>query len=109
LACPLSIDGYSAVLLVIVPLTTAFAVWVSASSWLDGERPRAFWGLLALALPLSLAARAFELPQVIAVAALRSNALLVVGVTVGAFVGAVVSLLALAAYARLTPLVTGSE
>lgn len=98
-----SIDAYGAVLSVLWPVAAAFAVWVPVSSWLDGERPRAFWGLLALALPLSLVVRAFELPQAIAVVAFRSNALYLVGITLGAIVGAVVSLLALAAYAREMP------
>lgn len=103
-----SIDGYSALLFVTVPLTAAVAVWVPVSARLGREPPRAFWGLLALGLPLGLAARAFALAQTVTEAAPRMDALFVVSVTLGAFVGAVVSLAALGAYARLTPLTTGA-
>ncbi|MHB8459541.1 MAG: hypothetical protein ACYDB6_05660, partial [Candidatus Limnocylindrales bacterium] len=64
--------------------------------------PRAFWGLLALALPLSLLSRLIELPQAIVVVALRSNALFFPATTISAIVGAIVALLALVAFARET-------
>jgi len=106
------IDGDSALLLVTVPLTAAVAVWVPISAWLEREPPRAFWGLLALALPLGLAGRALDLAQAVTTTTFQPSAPLVAGVTLSAFVSAVVSLAALAAlaaYARLTPVTTDAS
>ncbi|MHB8673678.1 MAG: hypothetical protein ACYDAK_08360 [Candidatus Limnocylindrales bacterium] len=96
------VNPLTAVLLVIRPLAAAFAVWVPVAAWFDDEAPRAFWGLLALALPLSLLSRLIELPQAIVVVALRSNALFFPATTISAIVGAIVALLALVAFARET-------
>ena len=106
---PGSIDPHSAVLLVIRPLAAAFAVWVPVAAWFDDEAPRAFWGLLALALPLNLLSRLTELPEAIVIVALRSNALFLPAVTIGAIVGAFVALLALVAFARETPVQPGTR
>ncbi|MGO9178667.1 MAG: hypothetical protein ACLQHS_05245 [Candidatus Limnocylindrales bacterium] len=96
-------------LAVLVAVVGAFVVWVPVSAWLDHDAPRAFWGLLALAFPLSLVARAGGLIQTIAMQAfasedLYSNGFFVVATTLSALVAAVVALLALVAYARETPL-----
>lgn len=96
-------------LLVLVAAVSAFVVWVPVSAWLDRDAPRAFWGLLALAFPLGLVARAGGLVQTIAMTAFAStdaysNWLFLVATTLGALVGAVAALLALVAYARKTPL-----
>jgi hypothetical protein len=95
-------------LLVLVAAVGAFVVWVPVSAWLDRDTPRAFWGLLALAFPLGLVARAGGLVQTTAMqafasAGLYSNGFFVAATTLGALVGAVVALLALLAYAREMP------
>ena len=89
------------------------ATWVPVSAWLDHDAPRGFWGLLALGFPLGLVARAIGLTQTVAMMTapppgLSSDALFLTATTLDALVGAVVALLAIAAYARLTPLVDGS-
>ena len=96
-------DPYNTAFLVIGPAAAAFAVWVSVAAWLDREPPRAFWGLLALAFPISLVSRVFALPWAIAAVELRSNALYLPGVTINGIAGAVIALLALVAFARCTP------
>ena len=97
------VNPLTAVLLLLRPLAAAFAVWVPVTAWFDEESPRAFWGFLALALPLGLVSRLVELPQAIVIVAFRSNALFLPGVTINAIVGMIVSLLALVAFARETP------
>lgn len=89
---------------VVEPLAAAFAVWAAVGAWLDREPPRAFWAVLALALPFGLAARAFEVPQLIAVAVYQTNTFFVATTTGMALIDAAVALLALAAYGRLMPI-----
>ena len=89
------------------------ATWVPVSAWLDHDAPRGFWGLLALGFPLGLVARAIGLTQTVAMMSappqgLSSDALFLIATTLGALIGAVVSILAIAAYAREMPLVDGS-
>ncbi len=85
------------------------AAWVPVSAWLDRDTPRAFWGLLALGFPLGLVASVVGLTQTVAMMSapsmgLSSDALFLVATALGALIGAVVSLLAIVAYARETPL-----
>ncbi len=103
-----TIELGAALLLMTVPLAAAIATWVPVSAWLEHTPPRAFWGLLALGLPLFLAQRALALAQTVIEVATRMDALFVVSVTLGAFVSAVAAVAAVAAYARLTPLTTGA-
>ncbi len=93
----------------LVAAAGAFAAWVPVAAWLDRDPPRAFWELLALAFPLGLLAEAIGLTQTIAMTTSQpggrlSNDLFLVVTTAQALIGAVVSLLAIAAYARGTPL-----
>jgi hypothetical protein len=85
------------------------ATWVPVSAWLDHDAPRGFWGLLALGFPLGLVASALGLAQALAMVSgppmgLSSDVLFLIATTLGGLIGAVVSILAIAAYARLTPL-----
>ncbi len=90
---------------VLMAAGAAFAVWVPVSAWLDGDRPRAFWGLLALGFPLGLLGSAIGLAQTAAMltpapGGLASDAAFLVPTALGPLVGSVATLLALAAYAR---------
>jgi hypothetical protein len=40
---------------IVTVLASSFSLWVPAAAWVDGDEPRRFWSLLALALPLQLA------------------------------------------------------
>jgi hypothetical protein len=81
---------------------SGFALWVPVSAWLDGDRPRTFWTLLAVALPLrlllgGLSAVAFVLepPTMIEL----QSGLNVVGAAATLAIAAA----ALTAYGRFTP------
>ena len=88
------------------------ATWVPVSAWLDHDAPRGFWGLLALGFPLGLLSGAIGLAQMVAMTSappmgLSSGGLFLVATTFDALIGAGMLILAIAAYARLMPLVDG--
>ena len=49
-----TLHAYDVAILVIVPAAAAVAVWVPVAAWLESDTPQAFWGLLAVALPLGV-------------------------------------------------------
>ena len=84
------------------------ATWVPVSAWLDHDPPREFWGLLAVGFPLGLVAGALGLAQTLAMVSgppmvLSSDGLFLSATTLDALVGIAISILAIVAYARLTP------
>ena len=86
----------------------ACAVWVPVSAWLDGEAPRAFWGLLALGFPLGVLGRVVGVGELLALLApgpggVVSDRVYLLATVAVALIGIAGSLLALAAYARATP------
>jgi hypothetical protein len=98
-----TLGAYDAALLVIFPAAAAVAVWVPVSAWLDTDAPPAFWTLLAIALPIGLVSRVLLLVGTAFATSMRSNDLFLPTMTVNAFLDGVVALLALVAFARLTP------
>lgn len=98
-----TLDAYDAALMVIVPAAAAVAVWVPVAAWLESDTPQAFWGLLAVALPLGVIVRLLTLLGTIVATSTQSNVLFVPTVTVNALLGSLAVLLALVAYARMTP------
>ncbi len=103
-----TLDAYDAALMVIVPAAAAVAVWVPVAAWLESDAPRAFWALLAIALPVGVISRLLTLLATIVGTSTQSNVLFVSMVTVNAFLGCLAALLALVAYARMTPGNTGA-
>ena len=98
-----SIEAYDAVLMVIVPAAAAVAVWAPVAAWLELDAPPAFWGLLAVALPVGVISRLLTLLATIVGTTTQSNVLFVPTVTVNSILGCLAALLALVAYARMTP------
>ena len=98
-----TVDAYDAALLIIVPSAAAVAVWVPAAAWLESDTPSAFWGLLAVALPVGVIARLLTLVATIVATSTQSNVLFVPTVTINSVLGCLAALLALVAYARMTP------
>ncbi len=87
---------------ILTAITSGFAVWVAVGTWLDREAPVAFWGLLALALPLRLVAAIITVPQDILVLTFQGSLPEIAG-TVVSLTYAVAVLLAFVAYARYLP------
>ncbi len=103
-----SVVSRALVPILLVTVGAGFAVWVPVSAWLDGDQPRAFWGLLALGFPLGLLGSTFGFAQTLAMltpapSGFASDAAFLVPTAMGALVGSVSTLLALTAYARWTP------
>ena len=98
-----TLDAYDTALLIIVPAAAAVAVWVPVAGWLESDAPQAFWGLLAIALPLGVIARLLTLVATIVGTSTQSNVMFVPVVTVNSILGCLAALLALVAYARMTP------
>ena len=101
-----TLDAYDAALMVIVPAAAAVAVWVPVAAWLESDTPQAFWGLLAVALPVGVISRLLTLLATIVGTSTQSNVLFVPMITINAFLGSVAVLLALVAYVRMTPIGT---
>lgn len=93
------LDAYGLALLVAGPAAAAVVVWVPVAAWLDHAEPRAFWGVLAAALPISLVGRVLELLS----SMVRSDALFVPIFTIDAAVSAAIAVLVLVAISRLMP------
>ncbi len=96
------------VLAALMTAAGACAVWVPVSAWLDGEAPRAFWGLLALGFPLGVLGRVVGVGELLALLApgpggVVSDGAYLLSTVAVALIGIAGSLLALAAYARATP------
>ncbi len=98
-----TVDAYDTTLMIIVPSAAAVAVWVPAAAWLESDAPPAFWGLLAVALPIGVLSRLLTLLATIVATSTQSNVLFVPTVTINSFLGCLAALLALVAYARMTP------
>ena len=98
-----TIEAYDAGLMVIVPAAAAVAVWVPVAAWLESDAPPAFWGLLAVALPFGVISRLLTLLDTIVGTSTQSNVLFVPTMTVNSILGCLAALLALVAYARMTP------
>lgn len=88
----------------LILVATASAVWVAAGAWLDRAAPRLFWGLLAAALPLYLIGAVTELASLVIVTSQRSVGMYELGFMIMAFASATSTVLALVAFARLTPI-----
>lgn len=90
----------------------AFAAWVPVDAWLGHELPRPFWALLALGFPLGIASSALGVGEILEMLTPQATGpathapYLVAGALVS-LVGITRSVLALAAYARLTPTLGG--
>lgn len=98
-----SADRISLSAAILAAAFAGFAVWVAVSAWLDGDRPRTFWLLLALALPLFVVGLAGEAAMVSA-----PDAQAMAGLQPLVFVGvaatrATTALLALVAYGFFAP------
>jgi hypothetical protein len=98
-----SADPISLAVAISAAALSAFAVWVAASAWLDGDRPRAFWALLALALPLFVVGLAgyvaiMAAPDAQAMAGLQPLVFFAAAAT-----SATTALLALIAYGAFAP------
>ncbi len=98
-----TLDAYDSTLMILVPAAAAAAVWVPVAAWLESDAPQAFWGLLAIALPLGVIARLVTLLATIVGTSTQSNVMFVPVVTVNSILGCLAALLALVAYARMTP------
>jgi hypothetical protein len=98
-----SADPLSLTVAILTAALAGFAVWVAVSAWLDGDRPRTFWLLLALALPLFVVGLAGEAamlsaPDAQAMAGLQPLVFFAVAAT-----RATTALLALIAYGFFGP------
>lgn len=93
---------------ILVPFLAAFAGWVPVDAWLAGERPRQFWGLLALGVPLYVFGALFAemLPAWVVLPANPAavNDIAFASLTLGELFSLGAVSLAFVAYARLTPL-----
>ena len=98
-----TLGAYDTALLLVVPAAAAVAAWVPVAAWLESDAPEIFWGLLAIALPLGVIARLLTLLATIVGTSTQSNVMFVPMVTVDSILGCLAALLALVAYARMTP------
>ena len=98
-----TLGAYDTALLLVVPAAAAVAAWVPVAAWLESDAPEIFWGLLAIALPLGVIARLLTLVATIVATSTQSNVMFVPVVTVNSILGCLAALLALVAYARMTP------
>jgi hypothetical protein len=101
--------GYGVPLYVAWLLASAFVAWVAVGAWLDRESPRAFWGLLALALPLTLLAGAVDSVVAVATIVRGPSDLWSSGSTLVLALDALVAASALVAFGRLTPVEAASQ
>jgi hypothetical protein len=108
-AVPALINGGQELLLLDLGLVaiyagvTGFALWVPATAWLDGERPRWFWALLALGLPLQLTSILGSGLLIVLMPAERLPDIQPWLFLVGALTALLAATLALVAYGGFTP------
>ncbi len=99
-----TLDAYDAALLIIVPVgRSGCGMGAGCSVAGVGHAAGIFWGLLAIALPLGVIARLLTLVATIVATSTQSNVMFVPTVTVNSVLGCLAALLALVAYARMTP------
>ena len=104
----LPLDPVTSVFHVIMAVAVASATWVPLAAWLDREPHRAFWGLLALAVPLAILASLVSLTEIVAMVAgppgrPTPEGLFLATSVAQALIGALASGCAIVAYARYTP------
>ena len=93
----------------VLTVAAAFAAWVPVDAWLGRERPRPFWALLALGFPLGLVAGALGVWKTLEMlrpsgTGLTADTPFWVASMLVSLIGIAANVLALAAYARLTPI-----
>ena len=94
---------------ILVPLSAAFAGWVSVDAWRAGERPSRFWVFLALGVPFylvnALLGFGWALPAWVVTPAdpATANGIFTASAALGQIFALAALSLAFVAYARLTP------
>lgn len=98
-----SLDPVSAALPTGYVLGSAFATWVAVAAWLDGADPRAFWTLVAAALPLRIVIQLIAVAVAAPVWAGNPSGPGFLSLPITGILAAATACLALLAYVRYTP------